>query len=76
MVWDRGSRTVAVVDDVPAIGLSAETAKLFADMLDSQDSVTVEIAGLRDTSGLMGLGHRSLRNTRSLVRGRFGGHRG
>ena len=37
MVWDTVSRKVAVVDDAPAIGLSAETAKLFADMLNSQD---------------------------------------
>jgi hypothetical protein len=28
MVWDTKSRSVAVVDDVPAIGISAETAKL------------------------------------------------
>jgi hypothetical protein len=39
MVWDTESRTVAVVDDMPAIGISAETAKLFADMLNSQDAV-------------------------------------
>ena len=36
MVWDTESRTVAVVDDKPAIGISAEAAKLFADMLNSQ----------------------------------------
>jgi len=28
---------VAVVDDMPAIGLSAESAKRFADMLNSQE---------------------------------------
>jgi hypothetical protein len=42
MVWDTKSRSVAVVDDVPAIGISAETAKLFADMLNCQDDVTAE----------------------------------
>ena len=36
MVWDTATRTVAVVDDRPAIGISAETAKCFADMLNSQ----------------------------------------
>jgi len=39
MVWDTEGRTVAVVDDMPAIGISSETAKLFADMLNSQDAV-------------------------------------
>jgi hypothetical protein len=37
MVWGTSSMTVAIVDDIPAIGLSAETAKRFADMLDSQE---------------------------------------
>jgi hypothetical protein len=37
MVWDTTSTKVAVVDDMPAIGLSAETAKRFADMLNTQD---------------------------------------
>ena len=39
MVWDTVTRTVAVVDESPAIGLSAETANAFADMLNSQDDV-------------------------------------
>ena len=42
MVWDTKSRMVATVDDAPAIGISAETAKLFAEMLNSQDSATGE----------------------------------
>jgi hypothetical protein len=37
MVWDTSSTMVAVVDEMPAIGLSAETAKRFADMLNTQD---------------------------------------
>jgi hypothetical protein len=37
MVWDTSSTKVAVVDDRPAIGLSEETAKRFADMLNTQD---------------------------------------
>jgi hypothetical protein len=32
--------TAAIVDDMPAIGLSAETAKRFADMLNSQERLT------------------------------------
>lgn len=40
MVWDTSSMKVASVDDMPAIGLSAETAKRFADMLNSQDSTS------------------------------------
>lgn len=40
MVWDTSSMKVATVDDMPAIGLSAETAKRFADMLNSQDSTS------------------------------------
>jgi hypothetical protein len=42
MVWDTKGRAVAVVDDAPAIGISAETARLFADMLNSQDNVAAE----------------------------------
>jgi hypothetical protein len=42
MVWDTKGRAVAVVDDAPAIGISAETAKLFADMLNSQENVAAE----------------------------------
>lgn len=37
MVWGTSSMKVAIVDDIPAIGLSAETAKRFADMLNSQE---------------------------------------
>jgi hypothetical protein len=37
MVWDTSSTKVAAVDDKPAIGLSAETAKRFVDMLNSQE---------------------------------------
>jgi hypothetical protein len=39
MVWGTASRTVAVVDERPAIGLSAESAKRFADILNSQDQL-------------------------------------
>lgn len=39
MVWDTTNRAVAVVDDMPAIGLSAETAKLFVEMLNSREGV-------------------------------------
>jgi hypothetical protein len=42
MLWDTESRAVAIVDDMPAIGLSAETAKLFADMLNSQDHLAAQ----------------------------------
>jgi hypothetical protein len=42
MVWDTATRKVAVVDDAPAIRLSAETAKRFADMLNSQHVVVSE----------------------------------
>ena len=42
MVWDTKGRAVAVVDDAPAIGISAETARLFADMLNSQENVAAE----------------------------------
>jgi hypothetical protein len=42
MVWDTATSTVAVVDDVPAIRISAETARRFADMLNSQDAVFSE----------------------------------
>lgn len=37
MVWDTVDRKVAEVDDVPALGLSAETANRFAEMLNSQN---------------------------------------
>jgi hypothetical protein len=37
---DTSSMTAAIVDDMPAIGLSAETAKRFADMLNSQERLT------------------------------------
>ena len=40
MVWDTLSMKVAIVDDMPAIGVSAETAKRFADMLNSQQQLT------------------------------------
>lgn len=39
MVWDTTTRTVAAVDDMPAIGLSEKTAQHFADMLNSQDEL-------------------------------------
>ena len=42
MVWDTAATAVATVDDMPAIRLSAETAKRFAEMLNSQHDVTVE----------------------------------
>jgi len=42
MVWDTATSTVAVVDDVPAIRISAETAQRFADMLNSQDAIFSE----------------------------------
>ena len=41
MVWDTMSMSVAMVDDMPAIGLSDESAKRFAEMLNSQDQVAV-----------------------------------
>jgi hypothetical protein len=50
MVWDTATRTVAVVDDAPAIRLSAETAKRFADMLNSQDVVVSESEHRSDKS--------------------------
>jgi hypothetical protein len=37
MVWDSVERAVAIVDGLPAIGLSAETAKQFSDLLNQQD---------------------------------------
>jgi hypothetical protein len=40
MVWDTATRTVATVDDRPAIGLSEKTARCFADMLNSQDELS------------------------------------
>jgi len=39
MVRDTATRAVAIVDDVPAIGLSEKTAQRFADMLNSQDGL-------------------------------------
>ena len=39
MVWDTTTRTVAIVDDLAAIGLSEKTAQYFADMLNSQDEL-------------------------------------
>jgi hypothetical protein len=39
MVWDTAMMKVAVVDDLPAIRISAETANRFADMLNSQDQL-------------------------------------
>lgn len=45
MVWDTSERTVAIVDDMPAIGLSAETAKRFAEMLNSQDEISAGSLG-------------------------------
>ncbi len=39
MVWDTESRSVAEVDDRPAIGLNEETAQRFAEMLNSQDEL-------------------------------------
>jgi hypothetical protein len=47
MVWDTAARAVAVVDDVPAIGLSAETANRFADMLNSQAETALNPNGPR-----------------------------
>jgi hypothetical protein len=40
MVWDTASMKVAVVDDLPAISLSAETAKRLAEMLNSQHDIS------------------------------------
>jgi hypothetical protein len=40
-VWDTETRKVAVVDNAPAIGLSAETANRFADMLNSQNELSL-----------------------------------
>lgn len=37
MVWDTVARAVAVVDSLPAIGLTEQTAQQFADMLNSQN---------------------------------------
>ena len=48
MVWDTSARTVATVDDMPAIGLAAETVKRFADMLNSQNEWTGRAAGEED----------------------------
>lgn len=39
LVWDTGARAVAIVDAAPAIGLSEQTAKQFADMLNSQNDL-------------------------------------
>jgi len=39
MVWDTATRSVAVVDEMPAIRLSEKTAQRFADMLNSQDEL-------------------------------------
>lgn len=39
MVWDTTTRTVATVDDRPAIGLSEKTARRIADMLNGQDEL-------------------------------------
>jgi hypothetical protein len=40
MVWDTVNRKVAEVDELPALGLSAETANRFAEMLNSQNEAT------------------------------------
>jgi hypothetical protein len=40
MVWDTASMKVAVVDDLPAISLSAETAKRLAEKLNSQHDIS------------------------------------
>lgn len=45
MVWDTETRTMAVVDNAPAIGLSAETANRFADMLNSQNELSLLKSG-------------------------------
>jgi hypothetical protein len=42
MVWDTVTRSVAAVDEAPAIGLAEETAKRFADMLNSQNDLFSE----------------------------------
>jgi len=39
MVWDTATRSVAVVDDRPAMGLSEKAAQRFAEMLSSQDEI-------------------------------------
>jgi hypothetical protein len=39
LVWDTVTRRVADLDDRPAIGVSEETAKLTAEMLNSQDKM-------------------------------------
>jgi hypothetical protein len=49
MVWDTSSMKVAIVDDMPAIGLSAETTKRFADMLNSQEQLTSDAEERDDT---------------------------
>jgi hypothetical protein len=48
MVWDTSSTKVAVVDEMPAIGISAETAGRFADMLNTQDRFSRREADLED----------------------------
>jgi len=45
MVWDTAKKRVAEVDDRPAIGISEESAKRIADMLNSQDQLS---AGRKD----------------------------
>lgn len=37
MVWDSVERAVAMFDGLPAIGLSAETAKQFSELLNQQE---------------------------------------
>jgi hypothetical protein len=39
MVWDTAARSVAEVDEMPAIGISEKTAQRFADMLNSQHDI-------------------------------------
>jgi hypothetical protein len=39
MIWDTIKRRVAEVDERPAIGVSEESAKRIADMLNSQDQL-------------------------------------
>ncbi len=42
MVWDTATQTVAMIDDIPAVGLSELGALRVADMLNSQDKLTTE----------------------------------
>jgi hypothetical protein len=47
MVWDTHARTVALIDERPAIGLSENAAKIVADMLNSQDELDASDDGVK-----------------------------